>query len=261
MSVRLEKRAWAAELPMIDKFVLIFLARLANHAGGSLYPSAKGIAKAIGACPRAVQNAMYRLIGAGYLERTVEANQPGGKRTNEYKLVVDRLPVLEEPAHDMRGSDNVIHLEPTHDMRGTHAPDAWNPINESKKEEAYASVGTPEKPAMPTLEVRQAVEIWNRIVGAVGCPTVRLPLSDKRAKALKARLRELGGDLDAWAAVCRKVAQSPFCRGDGERGWKADIDFACRPGNPSRLLEGSFDRAPARPKQPVRAYAKPNRIA
>jgi hypothetical protein len=159
MSLALEKRAWAAELPMIEKFVLIYLARVVKkHDGSNLYVSMKGVAKAIGACPRAAQNAMYRLIGDGYLERTVAANQPGGRRTNEYRLVIDRLPVLDEPTHEMRGSDNVIHLEPTHEMRGTHAPDAQN--LDSIKEERIGGGDARATPEVLT-PIQQVVEAFD----------------------------------------------------------------------------------------------------
>jgi hypothetical protein len=36
------------------------------------------------------------------------------------------------------------------------------------------------------------------------------------------------------------VERSPFCRGENDRGWKADFDFLLQPKSFNRLIEGFY---------------------
>jgi len=57
--------------------------------------------------------------------------------------------------------------------------------------------------------------------------------------------------LAEWEEVFRRINASPFCRGETEGGWKADIDWALRPKGKKpetalKVLEGAYDRGPPR---------------
>jgi len=39
----------------------------------------------------------------------------------------------------------------------------------------------------------------------------------------------------------QRVAKSPFCRGQSERGWRADIDWMLRPDTLTKITEGKYD--------------------
>ena len=69
---------------------------------------------------------------------------------------------------------------------------------------------------------------------------MKLPMSKGRATHAKQRLREVP-DLTRWAAAIRRAAASPFCRGDNDRAWLADIDFLLRPDTLAKIEEGKYD--------------------
>lgn len=92
-------------------------------------------------------------------------------------------------------------------------------------------------------------EAWNEICGSIGLPLVKV-LSEKRKQGLRMRCAQLakhfGSDVytvDWWRNVFQRVADSPFCRGEGGRGWVATFDWlVTRPEAIIRLLEGQYDR-------------------
>ena len=59
-----------------------------------------------------------------------------------------------------------------------------------------------------------------------------------------------------WAEACRRMASSAFCRGENDRGWRADLDFLCQPKSFNGLIEGKYDdRAPRQSQAPPRQSA------
>src|SRR5690606_31060409 len=71
-----------------------------------------------------------------------------------------------------------------------------------------------------------------------------LRLTEERRAKLRQRLADAGG-LDGWRAALDKLARSPHCTGQNDRGWRADLDFLLQKSSFLRLLEGRYD--PRRP--------------
>ena len=85
-------------------------------------------------------------------------------------------------------------------------------------------------------------EAWNRIV-TQGLRCTKL--AGKRAVALKTRNRD-PYFREHWLAAMHRITESPFCCGDNQRGWVADIDWFLRPDTVLKLIEGKYDgREPA----------------
>lgn len=83
--------------------------------------------------------------------------------------------------------------------------------------------------------------------------------TDRRRKAWAARCRTAGW-LDSLPAALDAIEASPFCRGDNDRGWKADVDWLLRPDTVVRLCEGKYAasgpaEAPRGPSRGDRAFA------
>jgi hypothetical protein len=57
-------------------------------------------------------------------------------------------------------------------------------------------------------------------------------------KHLRSRIRQDG--LVAWREALRGVERSRHCRGENDRGWRADIDFVLQPKSFTRLIEGFY---------------------
>ena len=80
---------------------------------------------------------------------------------------------------------------------------------------------------------------WNKIQGT----THSLLISTKRRAALEARLKE-PFFVANWKSAMVKVSKSPFCLGQGDRGWIATFDWFIKPDSVVRIMEGKYDGTP-----------------
>jgi hypothetical protein len=98
--------------------------------------------------------------------------------------------------------------------------------------------GTPERDL-----VDEAVAIWNRVCG--GTSGVVKKITTPRRAAVRARLHEdMHNDLADWLAYCETITASAFLSGNSERGWTADFDWAVKPANMIKVLEGRYINKP-----------------
>ena len=100
----------------------------------------------------------------------------------------------------------------------------------------------PEKPSSEgskraqTREVAEAMlAVWRTECGDVlGSPT---KASDSRITKCSARLRDLGGDIEEWRELCRRIRRSRYLT----EKWKATIDWVLEPANMLKIQEGNYD--------------------
>lgn len=78
--------------------------------------------------------------------------------------------------------------------------------------------------------------VWNENCGEL--PKVT-SLGASRVKAIKARLKE-NPDPNYWVSVVQAIANSPFCCGENDRGWRASFDFLLKPDTHIKALEGVY---------------------
>ena len=94
------------------------------------------------------------------------------------------------------------------------------------------------EPSAPAAEAAAVlpplVLIWNEAAGGV-LPRVT-KVAPARARRIEARLRE-EPDLDVWRRAFALIAADPFCAGQNDRGWRADLDYAIRPEKSGRWLD------------------------
>jgi biotin operon repressor len=115
---------------------------------------------------------------------------------------------------------------------------------------APAAVGSPSKQAAlfegagppVALGLAELIERWNKIPGI----SRALKATDDRQRAFKARVRDPEWITQVDAALSRMAASS-FCRGGGDKGWKADIDWFLKPNTFVKIFEGRYDDQPTRP--------------
>lgn len=106
----------------------------------------------------------------------------------------------------------------------------------------------PSPPKGGSSPTDRAIEIFSEQASQAGIPVPRKITADRRRK-IEARLREHGEVV--WAEACRRMASSAFCRGENDRGWRADLDFLCQPKSFNGLIEGKYDdRAPRQSQAP-----------
>lgn len=74
-------------------------------------------------------------------------------------------------------------------------------------------------------------------------PTVQ-KLTQGRKIKIERRIQEIGS-AEAMAEVFAKVEQSDFCKGDNDRGWKADFDWImANDSNWQKIMSGRYDNRP-----------------
>ena len=97
---------------------------------------------------------------------------------------------------------------------------------------------------MSAAEPQAVVDAWNAMASRTGLPAIRIVTNGREAN-LKARLKQVGvaGMIEAIAAVER----SSFCRGENNRGWRADFDFVLQPKSLVKLLEHGYQYTPRTP--------------
>lgn len=88
------------------------------------------------------------------------------------------------------------------------------------------------------------VDAWNETCGDV-LPQVRQTTEDRRRK-IRARVAAAPErrDMDWWREYFGRIRASPFLRGENDRGWRADFDWALRSETVvARVLEGRYHGA------------------
>ncbi len=101
-------------------------------------------------------------------------------------------------------------------------------------------VSEPNGSLVNVLRPEHVVEAWNAMAERLGLATVR-KLSTERRRKLQIRIRE--HTIEDFTEAISAIERSPFLRGDGKEGWRADFDFLLQPKSFLKLIEGSYDRA------------------
>jgi hypothetical protein len=92
--------------------------------------------------------------------------------------------------------------------------------------------------ADPPLTKREILEAWDQRMVPLGFPAVR-KMTAQRERQLSARLRD--STIEDWQRAMDALERSRFCRGENDRGWRADFDFLLQPKSFTKLLEGAYD--------------------
>jgi hypothetical protein len=101
----------------------------------------------------------------------------------------------------------------------------------SSKEDSSAGADRP-----PTES--EIIEAWNQRMVPQGFSAVRRITPDRK-RHLKARIRE--STFDDWQRAFAAIERSAFCRGENDRGWRANFDFLLQPKSFTKLIEGAYD--------------------
>jgi hypothetical protein len=81
------------------------------------------------------------------------------------------------------------------------------------------------------------------------------------ARKKKADLRWREQPPDAWRETVKKLAESEFCNGKNDRGWRADFDFLLKPETWAKANEGKYDNnRGAHSTQQTRVYDNLDRL-
>jgi hypothetical protein len=225
MSIRLMSAAWELEIPSTEKMVLMCLCDHASDTG-ACWPSVATIARKTSKSERTVQAALRWLEREEYFTRDCRNGTSAIYRLDPRKICT--------PANF--APPQILH-EPPQISHPTPAKSAPKPSLNHQEPSRDMSADA------DRLSVPEVVEGWNERLGPVGLPRV-VKLTDSRKRQTQRMAKAY--PVDDWIAVFAKVEQSPFLRGDNDRGWKADFDFVLNEKNFVKILEGKYDRQQAR---------------
>jgi hypothetical protein len=88
----------------------------------------------------------------------------------------------------------------------------------------------------PSSVAQEFVDAWN----AHPCFPACRKLTEARKRHLRARLADSSW-VSSWREALARAAASPFCRGENDRGWRADVDWFLKPDTVTKILEGKYD--------------------
>jgi len=113
------------------------------------------------------------------------------------------------------------------------------PIPIDKEEGTNVPSSTPLSEPLDAATVKAVITAWNNLASETGIAQVQ-HLTENRRKALKPRLKEIGG-LEGWYAMCDKIRASSFLTGQGEKPWYCTFDWVLKPANLAKIMEGNYD--------------------
>jgi len=258
-----------------EKFILVCLANYADD-DGICFPCQAAIAEATALDRKTVIAGLRRLVQAGAVSDT-------GKRRGEtrqiavMKLALDRnefdapeppesLPEVSAetvPKTDESPNSPENGTVPFFPPKGPVFPGKGSRFSHErvpKTGHGHPSThqGTIKDTPLSCARAPEAVEIWNRICGTR--LAVVSKLTDQRRAAFNRRFgADFGSDLERWEDFCRAIVASDFLTGDNDRAWRADFDWALKPANMIKILEGKFanrtSRTATRRKGPAEQWA------
>lgn len=175
-------------------------------------------------------------MSADLIARLIEAGTPA-ELVAEVAMKLARAEAASEVLEQRRAKDRERKKAPRNseesaEVRGT----VGSPSPEVFPHTPFPNPN-PIPPAPKGASPQKIMAAWNEMAERTGLPAVKSLTSD-RLRRLKARIGDHGesGLLDAIQAV----GKSKFCRGENDRGWRADFDFLLQPKSCVRLIEGSY---------------------
>ncbi len=224
MSIALMTEVWKSNLPMTEKMVLLCLADFANDRG-ECWPAVDTIAGKCSCSDRTVQKAIKSLKDMGCL--TIE-DAPG--KTHRF-IINPRISFTPEksspPKIRANGVKNIHH-------RG-EARSPKPSLNRKEPSKVKSSAGD------DAISPKEILEEWNDLAATCGLAKAG-KLTGARLRQAQARLREYP-ELESWQRAFRHIRETPFLRGENDRGWRCDIDFLLQAKSFTKLTEESYGKA------------------
>lgn len=183
-----------------------------------------------GAPPEAIALAVEEIEA---LQATLEARRTADrdrKRAQRERLKTADVTGQSEDSH---GTVTDIPSPLSPPLKNTPDPKKYTPPLSPQPEDVSAEPTAPQP-----LTKQEVIEAWQTRMVPQGFPAIR-KMTGQRERLLRARLRD--STLDEWLQAMAALERSAFCRGENDRGWRADFDFLLQPKSFTKLLEGAYD--------------------
>lgn len=228
--------AWARPIKTGSATVKAVLLAVANYADeqGVCWPSQEQLSEDTELSRHSIMRSLDHLEDLGLLSRERRHRKDGSRSSD--------LIMLDLSSTVLRSTE-----QRSIQQRSTQA----KPMSQGATAEPV--IETPKIPSsaratkLPSEE-KLAFEAFNELADEIGLSRAQA-LTDERRTKIRQRLSECGG-LTGWLEAMGKIRGSPFLKGDNDRGWKANLDFVLQRSSFTRLMEGTYDRAPTQSRTP-----------
>lgn len=191
--------------------------------------------------------------GRWYHPTVCEKAREAWEKKTAYRAAKEADAARKREARKSKGQDERSPTD-VHEMSGGRPSDIQetsdgNPLHKGHGQKIDREMDSPPLPPAggrldDGVALDEAVRMFNATAERAGLPTA-MKMNDQRRAKLRQRLKDAGG-LDGWRVALEKLAASPHCTGQNDRGWRADLDFLLQDRSFTRLMEGSYDaRRPA----------------
>ena len=223
-----EALAWAFRVsvkPSALKFTLVALCECANFKTGHIYPSIAHLEEITGQDRKTVIANIAKLEQLGLIVDTGERAGRTGQ-IKVYRATSETVPKTEQ----FQKRNSTVSPPKQSQKRDTE------PSMEPSTPVTSKEVTSPDR-----VSVDEVLEGWNELAKAHGLSPIR-KLTDQRRRKLLAQAKRFS--VPDWQAVFARISQSPFLKGENNRGWRCDFDFILSESNFVKILEGKYDRQP-----------------
>lgn len=242
--------------------VLLAMADWADDDGGSIFPKVETLAKKARLSVRGAQLALRELEDATVIEKVKEATGRPGRAT-EYRIVLERVKevrpcptganlggdgcslqhegVQSDAGRVQNATPHIDNHHSNHHENHHGEPPAATPAG-GGGQDLFGS--SPPAVASPAQILDAAYAAYDEAAARQGWGKIG-KRTDARDKALRARLKDVGG-LDGWKVALEKAEASDFLCGRappraGKPPFRADLDFLIRESKFVFLMEGKYD--------------------
>lgn len=177
--------------------------------------------------PAALVAEVAMVLGRAQADRDALEQRRSHERTRKAKS----REVTGQDVTERDGADNLSPLSPP--LKSAPDPKKITPPLTPQSGDVSADADPP-KP----LTKREILEAWHERMVPLGFPAVA-KMTGQRERQLSARLKD--STLEEWQRAMDALERSTFCRGENDRGWRADFDFLLQPKSFTKLLEGAYD--------------------
>jgi hypothetical protein len=164
------------------------------------------------------------------------------------QAVIDSRKAKDRERHRVPRNSEEIQGTPRNSANGAEIRDTLSPQSPPLKitpdPKKYTPPLTPQSGDMsadadpPPLTKSEILDAWHERMVPLGFPAVA-KMTGQRERQLAARLKD--STLEEWQRAMDALERSAFCRGENDRGWRADFDFLLQPKSFTKLLEGAYD--------------------
>jgi uncharacterized protein YdaU (DUF1376 family) len=168
-------------------------------------------------------------FGDGWTHKRIDAERTHAAEVRE--RYVERAKKGADKRWQKDASSNASSIPKTCNGHGNSPSQVSNETIASSNEDV--SVGTD-----PPLTKSEILDAWQQRMVPLGVPAVAKMTADRDRK-LRARLKD--STIEEWQRAMDALERSAFCRGENDRGWRADFDFLLQPKSFTKLLEGAYD--------------------